>query len=269
MGKKWRLIRDGLAHPFFNMAKDESILQLYLRERIPILRVYGWDPAGVSIGYFQNPEDVLNIKGIKRRNLTFVRRITAGGALFHFKELTYSLVCNVDDLCLPRRIKDSYEILCRFIINFYNELGADADFYKNIGEDKESGGFSNLCFARIERYDIVVKKLLKKIGGNAQRRMKNIIFQHGSIPLEIDFLLSRDIFLSPNVDLENKVVSLSQLGVKNSFYDLQNMLIESFKRSFGVWFIEYQVDGIIDVGDLVKNKYSQDSWNWNACVVST
>lgn len=41
---------------------------------------------------------------------------------------------------------------------------------------------SPFCQVGFEAYDIIVNG--RKIGGNAQKRAKNVIFQHGSIPIK-------------------------------------------------------------------------------------
>ena len=44
-----RLLRTGALDPALNLALDEALLQ----SGRDTLRLYGWDPPGLSLGYFQ------------------------------------------------------------------------------------------------------------------------------------------------------------------------------------------------------------------------
>jgi lipoate-protein ligase A len=88
----WRLITYGECDPAFNMAADEAILEAHLAGQVPpTLRLYGWKPAAISIGYSQkiSPKE---IQSIKDAGLDVVRRPTGGRAVLHLGDLTYSFV---------------------------------------------------------------------------------------------------------------------------------------------------------------------------------
>ena len=256
MNKNWRLILDGKRDGYLNMAIDEALLSSYLASKVPTLRIYGWDRPFLSIGYNQDPKKILK----PENKIPFVRRITGGAAILHDNEITYSIACSLGDLDLPRDVKKSYEILCSFIKEFYNRLGLKAEFAKYLFSEN-IGRYENFCFSSYEHFDFVING--KKIGGNAQRRKKDIIFQHGSIPQKIDFeIIERSI---ENVTaLEDKTISLDALiSEKTKFLELSGMLKQSFEYIFNVEFI-YQ-----DLSqkekemseDLLKNKYSRKEWN--------
>jgi lipoate-protein ligase A len=113
-----------------------------------------------------------------------VRRITGGGAIYHSEELTYSLVCSVDQVKASGSVLHSFKVICAFLLSLYKSLGLEADFAIESKPDyfnnKKILGSAPFCFAAKEKYDILIGN--KKIGGNAQKRSKGIIFQHGSIP---------------------------------------------------------------------------------------
>ena len=63
-----------------NMARDEHLL--YADKAWPaILRLYAWNPPTISLGYFQRYERLADLPD-EIRNLSVVRRITGGGAIF-------------------------------------------------------------------------------------------------------------------------------------------------------------------------------------------
>lgn len=262
MGKTWRLILDQKRDGYYNMAVDEAILLHYASFRIPTLRVYGWDKPFVSLGYNQNFREVLNSK----REIPFVRRITGGSAILHHKELTYSLVCSLEDLNLPKGVKESYRIICSFLKHFYSQLGLKASFagdltFKNQRTVKDLGKYKNFCFSSRQHSDLLVKG--KKIGGNAQRRRKNIIFQHGSIPQEINFSYIRRT-IKDSGNLRGRITFLKEIiGKALSFTSLRSLLAASFKATFRVEFSqgELLLPERKSVVSLLKGKYETEGWN--------
>ncbi len=262
MGKTWRLILDQKCDGYYNMAVDEAILLGYNSFKIPTLRVYGWDKPFISLGYNQNFREVLNPKS----EIPFVRRITGGSAILHHKELTYSLVCSLEDLNLPKAVKASYRIICSFLKHFYSQLGLKASFANDLNSksqeiEKNLGEYKNFCFSSWQHLDLLVEG--KKIGGNAQRRRKNIIFQHGSIPQEIaPFYIRRAI--KDSGDIKDQATSLEGvLGKSLNFDSLSSLLYSSFKLTFGV---EFSQERLLEseeekVTFFLKEKYKTKEWN--------
>ena len=79
--EKWGFIDSGDCSPAFNMALDEALLDWHSEGEIPpIIRFYGWNPATLSIGYFQKAEKEIDMEEVKRQGLGFVRRPTGGRA---------------------------------------------------------------------------------------------------------------------------------------------------------------------------------------------
>ena len=170
---KGRLIIHGPQDPFFNMACDEA---LGLCAAKPVLRFYQWEPPAVSLGYFQKPEE-LNPFLKELDNPPLVRRITGGGAIYHYKELTYSIISLPGILPLPTSVADSYKFLHKPFIQVLNDLGVPAQ--DNLENECRK---VPVCFDSITPFDVTVGE--KKILGSAQRRHKNYFLQHGSLPLE-------------------------------------------------------------------------------------
>ncbi len=262
MEKAWRLILDQKHDGYYNMAVDEAILLGYESFEIPTLRVYGWDKPFISLGYNQNPKDILNLK----ERVPFVRRITGGSAILHHKELTYSLVCSREDLNLPKAIKASYRIICSFLKHFYSQLGVKASFANDLDLKsqeikKNLGKYKNFCFSSWQHFDLLVAG--KKIGGNAQRRRKNIIFQHGSIPQAIDPSYIRRV-IKDSGDIRKRTTSLEEvLGESLNFNLLSSLLHSSFKLTFGVEFSQEKLRESEKerVGFFLNEKYKTKEWN--------
>ena len=262
MGKTWRLILDQKCEGYYNMAVDEAMLLGYNSFKTPTLRVYGWGKPFISLGYNQKPKDILNFN----EGVPFVRRITGGSAILHHKELTYSLVCSLEDLNLPKGVKTSYRIICSFLKHFYSQLGVRASFAGDLDPKsqeikKNLGKYKNFCFSSWQHMDLLAEG--KKIGGNAQRRRKNIIFQHGSIPQEIDFSCIRRA-IKDSGDLKERTTSLEEvLGRSLDFDLLSSLLYSSFKLTFGVEFSQEELleSEKKEVIFLLKEKYKTKEWN--------
>ncbi|MEA2017082.1 MAG: lipoate--protein ligase family protein [Campylobacterota bacterium] len=184
-----------------NMDIDTQLFSSFDKNSIPTLRLYYWKKNSCTIGISQDFSQFINLKKYENN---YAKRITGGGVLFHGDDISYSFI-------IPKHylngfsVKKSYEIICSFLLEFYKSLGLDVRYAKddkNIVLSK-----STYCQEGFEPYDIVIKG--KKLGGNAQRRTKEVIFQHGSIPLKIDEF---------NIDLSKT--------------EIQNMLKDRFQKTF-------------------------------------
>jgi len=79
----WRLIPYRKFSAFENMAIDEAIFRgNQLGESPPTLRFYGWDPPAISVGYFQDVEQEVDLDYCRKNRVDIVRRPTGGKAVF-------------------------------------------------------------------------------------------------------------------------------------------------------------------------------------------
>ena len=256
MKKEWRLVLDGKRDGFYNMALDEAVLLNYPRYKIPTLRIYGWNKPFVTLGYNQNARETLNFE----EDIPFIRRMTGGACILHNEEVTYSITCALEDLDLPFKVKESYKILCSFLINFYSRWKVEAKFAGDIFCFR-LGGYENFCFSSREEFDLTING--KKIGGNAQKRKKRLLFQHGSIPQNLDFGLVKKLVKNVN-DLESKTTSLNEVLNKDTDFNCcGNILADSFKTTFGVAFVDKTLlrEEMNDLDRLIKYKYKKQDWN--------
>lgn len=255
MEKKWRLILDAKNDGFYNMAADEALLLWYEKTGVPVLRIYGWNAPFLTLGYRQKPSLVL-----KDKNLPFTLRLTGGAAILHHNEITYSFVCSSDALDLKRGVKASYQKICQFLIYFYLKLGLKAQFASDI-IPSGLGDYGNFCFSSFEHFDLLISG--KKIGGNAQARRKNIIFQHGSIPVDLDFAAVESSIYGAS-GLQEKTTCLREHGCCEDFLRLQKLLFVTFQEAFKV---RFQLSSFGDFEDkacynLLVSKYLTHGWKF-------
>lgn len=234
MDSTWRLIDTGPLSGPENMAIDEALLNCFVPDSsLPTLRLYGWTPPAFSCGRFQKPEEILQLAECRKDNIPVVRRITGGGVIYHAGELTYSLVCPVAVLPDNRNVRGAFFHLTAFLLDFYRSLGLApchaAHYYR---DGRPLGVRTPLCFAGTESCDILLGG--KKIGGNAQRRLKETVFQHGSIPLRQMAGIGAHYLTTPAPGLLEATTSLAGEGVLLPRDRLAELLAQSFAERMKV-----------------------------------
>ena len=171
-------------------------------------------------------------------------------------------ICSPEQIPWTTSLKDSFRVLTRFLLNFYRRLGLDASY----AQDAAPAGYrlgvrTDFCFAGRESFDILING--RKIGGNAQRRQRNVIFQHGSIPLSNHVEKGLSYMRGNFSGCEQGVVSLAECGVQLERKGLLEEITWAFSNSFAIEFDDYLLssDEIIMSNNLKNNKYVADSWN--------
>ena len=176
---RWRLIMSGLADGPSNMAVDEAITEAVAAgENPPSLRFYGWQPACLSLGYRQ-PWTVVDTERCVAAGWDVVRRPTGGRAILHVDELTYSVIAPAGDPRVKGGILESYRRLSEALADGLIMLGlASAEAPPDPGTTLPAG---LVCFDGPSNYEISHKG--RKLVGSAQVRKKNVVLQHGTLPL--------------------------------------------------------------------------------------
>ncbi|HEU5139696.1 MAG TPA: biotin/lipoate A/B protein ligase family protein [Bacillales bacterium] len=270
MKETWYYLDSGERSPAYNMALDEALLNWHSRKLIPpTLRFYTWNPSTLSIGYFQK-KDKINLEGVRRHGLGFVRRLTGGRAVFHDQELTYSVVVSEDHPEMPKTVTEAYRVISRGVLEGFRELGLDAYFSipdKQVKQEVQSA----VCFDEPSWYELVVGG--RKAAGSAQTRQKGVILQHGAIPLDVDEDKLFDLFVYPNREarmraqegfgskacainlLRDEPVSVDEAkdAFKSGFEKGLNVELESFKLS------EEQE---AEVREIAEERYGSDEWTY-------
>ena len=262
--KEWRLIDGGPLDGASNMAVDEALLNCFKHESsTPVFRIYSWEPPALSLGRFQKAGEVLDHDRCQAADVAVVRRITGGGVIFHAEELTYSLVCAPHHVPPVASIKESFWVLTSFLIRFYRKLGLEPSYAVESSSRKSSlGEQTHFCFAGKEAYDILIDS--RKIGGNAQRRLKNVIFQHGSIPIVNRARFGASFLCEPPEGIEHDVTSLRDLGVKEDIDSLKRLISGAFAETVPAILRE---DTLTEeeqrvASSLTMLKHSRGLWVW-------
>ena len=172
-----------------NMQIDSDLLDLAITEQFkePIFRLYGWEPACVSLGRNQK-SDFLNTSLLNKYGIDVVRRLTGGRALLHDDEITYSYICPVNFLEHGENITSSYKEISQILINALRKLGIETDF----GTTKRPDTHFDYCMLISTGADLCYHG--RKLIGSAQFRKDGYILQHGSILYDYNPVLLKEIF---------------------------------------------------------------------------
>jgi lipoate-protein ligase A len=279
---EWRFIYTGQGDPYFNMAVDETLLSSVQNGSPPILRVYEWNPPGVSMGYFQAVNKTVDRDKCLRKGMKLVRRITGGRAVLHNEELTYSFSgsCKIFPE-LGDNIFETYKQISKALLSSLSILGIEAQWIKPLGgkintddpaHKKENKPYANPffslpCFSSFSRYEISYQG--RKLVGSAQRRFREIFLQHGSILLkkgELDLadFLPANSFIKGAKLLENSTSIEEIKGKKIERKEIIRALKRGFSEAFQKNLEEDSLteDELKTAQKLTIDKYSKDDWNF-------
>lgn len=272
---KWYFINSGPCSPSYNMAMDEALLDWHSEGLIPpVIRFYEWNPATLSIGYFQSVEKEIDMEAVKKLGLGFVRRPTGGRGVLHEHELTYSVIVTESYPSMPATITEAYRVISEGLLLGFQHLGLDAYFsVPNTDEQKDNlkKPKSAVCFDTPSWYELVVEG--KKVAGSAQTRQKGVILQHGAILLDLDEDKLIQTFKFASDEVRNKVKkSLSQKAVSINKIISKPISIEECKVAFKKGFedaleielVEYKLTQEQQkyVKELESSKYDNVEWNF-------
>jgi lipoate-protein ligase A len=160
----------GLCPPAFNMAADESLLELAATHRRLILRLYGWTDPAATFGYFQRFSEVSQATPLR----PLIRRPTGGGIVPHDRDWTYCLAVPAGHSWHELRAVDSYRKIHEWVRDSFCALGVTCELA--IEARKVLPG---QCFAGWEQFDVVWKG--RKLAGAAQRRTREGLLIQGSV----------------------------------------------------------------------------------------
>lgn len=272
---KWYFINSGPCSPSYNMAMDEALLDWHSEGLIPpVIRFYEWNPATLSIGYFQTVEKEIDMDAVKRLGLGFVRRPTGGRGVLHEHELTYSVIVTESYPSMPATVTEAYRVISEGLLLGFQNLGLNAYFsIPNTDEQKENlkKPKSAVCFDAPSWYELVVEG--KKVAGSAQTRQKGVILQHGAILLDLDEDKLIETFKFTSDEVRNRVrKGLSQKAVSINKIISKPITIEeckvAFKKGFAdaleIELVEYTLSEEQQnyVKELEATRYDNDEWNF-------
>lgn len=272
---KWYFINSGPCSPSYNMALDEALLDWHSEGLIPpVVRFYEWNPATLSIGYFQSVEKEIDMEAVEHLGLGFVRRPTGGRGVLHEHELTYSVIVSESYPDMPATVTEAYRVISEGLLLGFQNLGLEAYFSIPDTVEKKQDlkkPKTAVCFDTPSWYELVVEG--KKVAGSAQTRQKGVILQHGAILLDLDEekLIQTFKFSSDEVrkrvknSLSQKAVAINKLIQKPVTVDECKVAFrKGFEDALHIDLVEFTLteeqENYVKV--LENRRYANDEWNY-------
>jgi lipoate-protein ligase A len=169
-----------------NMAIDAALLDLADAGGGGFVRLYRWEPHCLSFGRHEPARRRYDRERIGALGLDCVRRPTGGRAVWHARELTYAVAA---PLSAFGGLRQAYESLHRLLAAALTSLGATPGLAPRA---TPTGGIgTGPCFAAPVGGEVVIEG--RKVVGSAQLRQGDAFLQHGSLLLDDDQSLVRDL----------------------------------------------------------------------------
>jgi lipoate-protein ligase A len=268
----WRLLITPPLDGATNMAVDEAILYALAEGHgLPTIRFFQWEPPCLSLGYNQHWRDV-DEAACRQLGYTWTRRPTGGKAILHTDEATYSLIIPQADPRIQGGIVESYRVLSLGLLRGLAKLGVQGqqaskeDIQAQRRAQRADGP---VCFDTPSRYEITWDG--KKLIGSAQLRRKQIVLQHGSLPLHGDLnrilhalALSDEEHSQQAELLPQRAATLERvLGKALSFEEVITGLATGFAEQLNLTLaampLTDQEQALVD--KLRAEQYANDNWN--------
>jgi lipoate-protein ligase A len=266
--RQWRLIYDSPAAGADNMAIDEAILTtVSAGASAPTLRVYGWEPLCLSLGYGQRAGDA-DLDRLAANGWGIVRRPTGGRAILHGDELTYSVSLPADDELAQGDVVESYRRISEALMAALQRLGLSPASEKQAKGNRSVGP---VCFEVPSHYEITAGG--KKLIGSAQVRRKTGILQHGTLPLSGDIARICEALAYPDEAereaarqlVRDRATTLESVcGQVIDWQTAADALITGFAETFDLELVpgELLSEEIQCADDLKRDVYASDSWTF-------
>lgn len=235
---RWKFLDSGVNSGKFNMDFDVFLAENF-KQGNALLRLYRWNPYCISLGANQSFADI-DLAKTRYHQIDVVKRPTGGRAILHSQELTYSVIYPIDPTTSAKNIYNEINLALRKgLINFDPRLNAiDLEHSQPDFKEFYKSDISAICFAVSAKSELNYKG--KKLVGSAQRKLGNVILQHGSILCGayhkkiVDYLNVAD---EKKTEMLNEISSTTidlktALNIQVDYAKLSASILNGFKEHF-------------------------------------
>lgn len=235
---RWKFLDSGVNSGKFNMDFDVFLAENF-KQGNALLRLYRWNPYCISLGANQSFADI-DLSKTRYHQIDVVKRPTGGRAILHSQELTYSVIYPIDPTTSAKNIYNEINLALRKgLINFDPRLNAiDLEHSQPDFKEFYKSDISAICFAVSAKSELNYKG--KKLVGSAQRKLGNVILQHGSILCGayhkkiVEYLNVAD---EKKTEMSNEISSTTidlktALNIQVDYAKLSASILNGFKEHF-------------------------------------
>lgn len=258
-----RLLRDAPQPGARNMAVDEALMRSAGRGGPTTLRFYGWRPGCLSFGRNQVARGAYDPDAAARRGIQIVRRPTGGRAVYHHREVTYSVAAPAGAW---GSLRDAYRRINRALAGGLRELGVPASCAGVAVRGRRAPRpEARACFRDPLPGEVTVEG--RKLIGSAQWRDGGALLQHGSLLLADEQHLVELLRSAPHAagtDSTDGAIALGEvLGFAPPPSELADALARGFELELGV---TMRPDGLTAAesreAESLEARYADPQWTW-------
>jgi len=233
----WRLIDSQRADPYYITAADEALIQARAHHHsLNTLHFYTRNTPTISVGRSRSLADDINIDRCTHYHIPIIRRTTGGGTIFTDPGcLIYSLIFQSENTPAPQIFRE----VCTSLINALSALNITTTFKPP--------------------NDILLDG--KKISGSAQLQKHDITLIHGTILINTDLELMKNIMMA---DTSQVTTLKEQFSKYPDMTTIKQEIITSFQHLFHTTFTtgDFTVEENQITQELLQKRYQQKTWNY-------
>lgn len=258
LANTWRLVETPACSGARNMAIDIALMESVRDGGAPVLRFYRWWPPCISLGRNQPAKGQYDTGEAERRGIEFVRRPTGGRAVYHHREVTYSVVVGDRHLGGPKR---TFYAIHKALHAGLRLLGAPTEIVENAGAGLRPSTVP--CFRELDGGAIIADG--RKLVGSAQLRQRGVLLQHGSILLTKDQSPTMELLrvkwkkdsVKPPTALDQILPNLPTWG------ELVDILANGFERLLGIQLDQSTLKPEEESRMIYHSRHFSDpAWTW-------
>lgn len=246
----WDILPAEPLSPQMNIALDEVLAyKVGQGLRNPTLRFWDWNESAVVLGSFQSVKNEVDLDNAKKYDVSLVRRISGGGAMFieAGSAVTYSLYVP-PELVEGMSFADSYAFLDEWALIALNALGVKAE-YKPLNDIVSPTG---------------------KIGGAAQKRFdKAAVLHHVTMSYDMDAARMLEVLRIGREKISDKGITSaakrvdplrSQTGLERD--KIIKHMGKTFQALYGGRYDQLTEEEKSQAQILVEQKFLTEEWTY-------
>lgn len=199
-----------------------AIFHAIAREGIDALVIVSPEKPLISIGYFQDAMQEVNLPYLQAKQLPLFRREVGGGTCYlDENQIFYHVIYGSNNKQLPHTIKEAYQVLSQPAIETHRQFGISVSFR--------------------EVNDLITAQG-RKIGGEGGANIGDSLVFVGSMMMDFDYQTMAQVAKIPDEKWRDKVYKTieenvttmkRELGEMPDRHDVQNVLVDEFQKLLG------------------------------------